>query len=459
MKLIFLLLLLLKSFLFAGLVLKGSPALTPVFSWHQVLDQNENSAWVSREFGDDRRPFLKIEFSQEKELKGLSFFSSMMPKENSVHAWSDYHRPKNVTLLFSDGSKQRHVLQDVPFFQFIPIQKKTRFVKVFFAEVYPGSLNRLAIAECRPVFEQRNNLSFSFAFDDLSSKADNEVLATLQIDAPIVVSEDKQERQVFTLLLDALDQKNIDEDFLPALPAFLAAFSENDVLKICDLTREGRVIFEGNPHRDSEQKKVLDLFKRWRYDAIVSQKAIIQMMQKIIKSSKENLHQEHFVYLNAVERKLINDFDDELFTSRVQMTIFDLAPASSSWLILFSKRFAFFYVDLKQDLSFYMASFVEDVFQSRYTQAELRLFASDFLELKTVDGHAFVEKDEGDAILLLPALLPGQSKRFTLRFQRVASPLSQNRAVFIQGVFRYYDGLKASIQQRLLSESLNFKAL
>jgi hypothetical protein len=129
----------------------------PVYACDGVLE----SAWAEGAKGSGIGETLKIAFNEKKILKLIpdtgEEVSKTIPATEKISEirilpgytksrtlYSKYSRPKNVTLMLSDGTEKKLTLVDDPSLQYFKLDKpvNARWAKIRIDDVYPGSVGK-----------------------------------------------------------------------------------------------------------------------------------------------------------------------------------------------------------------------------------------------------------------------------------------------------------------------------
>ncbi|MEI6222017.1 MAG: PEGA domain-containing protein [bacterium] len=104
---------------------------------YKVHDGSERTAWVEGKDGAGVGEWIELSFPQQ-ELSQISLLSGYTISQT---LWAENNRPKDVTLVFSDGTKENHTLTDSSSWQTITFGKTitTSKVRLVLNSVYKGN--------------------------------------------------------------------------------------------------------------------------------------------------------------------------------------------------------------------------------------------------------------------------------------------------------------------------------
>eukprot|EP01047_Picozoa_sp_COSAG01_P021927 COSAG01_NODE_1288_length_10887_cov_324.284761_2_plen_487_part_00 len=440
---------------------KGSVAQAPAsrYGWQSVLDQDLRSAWI---LGDKqlRVPYFKCTFKSNRYVAALAVFPSVLAASSQDKAWSYYARPKQLTLLFSDGSKQQVVLADKAETQFIPIRKKTRFVKVYVGQQYEGQGGPLAMATCRPVFEDVPDFSFGFSLDKASFSNESDFYALMTLKSPLFESNTKRSDTKIVLCLDFKQGTRLQRlAILQPLKDFVNRLGVNDHFVLLDVSGKARVAFKAKSMTEKQKKMLIDKLSRWQAGKACSFDQMIKSLNLVLSSMKDvkALALANVLYLSDSDRKVSSEgfLDNELtvLAGGMQLYTFDFSKAQASWLKKWSEIYGASYYVALNDFYHYFDRSQQQLFYPAYSMSRLRIFKPKGYVFKAVYGAGFFCQDGKDLLFDVANLFQLKQASVLFHFEKLANYQS-DQAPFVQGVFRYYDHAQQSLQQRLIFEPL-----
>ncbi|MEK9658044.1 MAG: hypothetical protein VW378_06720 [bacterium] len=427
----------------------------------KIVDFDSSTAWVEGVPGTGLKEWIKISFTAKKELKGFSVFPGVVPKTAKDAPWTHYARPKQLTLIFSDGSRQKIVLKDEPKLQVFSFEKETDFVKIYVADVYPGQSEDLAMAECRPVFDSGEVLDFSFSLDNQLFASDESVYALLELHSPLFESEVRFQPLHVVVCLDLATPltDEMKQQLLRQMKMGLATLGSQDYLSLVALSDKVEPLIEAKAATDKTKMLFMNRLSEARFSATSSLPSSLKAVAELCVSKSGELPGVVRLFYLSDRASGFGDMTaafSEL--GQFSLSVFDLSAEGAEPMAQLAHSYSGQYYPAVRDLRSPLKRAFLDLRSSGYHNVMLRLFKPRGYRLAQIHGGVF-RRDGDDYLVPFSNLLATQTQRVLLRFE-YEQPLSlqaDDEPLYVQGVFRYHDQQKGFVQQRLLFHALPAK--
>jgi hypothetical protein len=102
----------------------------------QAADGNPSTAWAEAAKGSGTGQWIKVEFGSRRPVREILVLAGYA---KTAALFAKYNRPKTLGVEFSDGTKTRLDLEDLPSLQRFPVSAVASWAKLTIGEVYRGT--------------------------------------------------------------------------------------------------------------------------------------------------------------------------------------------------------------------------------------------------------------------------------------------------------------------------------